>query len=292
MNILSLHLSHEGCATYVKNNKIIFHTQLDRYNKFKYNTFPNYEIVSIFRKLDIDLIIITFLNENNSALLWRDFLSTLPNASKQKILFFGKEHHHLFHAYCSLTWNTDIENILVTDSRGKIYKDDFERESYFKFNKQLKHIKTFTKNEAPTIGDNYAEFTENYFGSSHDCGKTMAWSLYDERPKKIQEQFESDMNNILSSFEIKKDILFTGGCAQNILYNSKLLEKYNNVFCDPFNGDFGISLGAVNYFTNNSIKNNTIYLGIPQEINTDLFLKHKIIKCTPDDVSKILLKIL
>ena len=118
----------------------------------------------------------------------------------------------------------------------------------------------------------------------------MAWSLYDERPKKIQEQFESDMNNILSSFEIKKDILFTGGCAQNILYNSKLLEKYNNVFCDPFNGDFGISLGAVNYFTNNSIKNNTIYLGIPQEINTDLFLKHKIIKCTPDDVSKILLK--
>ena len=85
MNILSLHLSHEGCATYVKNNKIIFHTQLDRYNKFKYNTFPNYEIVSIFRKLDIDLIIITFLNENNSALLWRDFLSTLPNASKQKI---------------------------------------------------------------------------------------------------------------------------------------------------------------------------------------------------------------
>ena len=289
MNILSLHLSHEGCATYVKNNKIIFHTQLDRYNKFKYNKFPNYEIVSIFKKLDIDLIIITFLNENNSALLWRDFLSTLPNAKKQKVLFFGKEHHHLFHAYCSLTWNTNIKNILVTDSRGKIYKDDFERESYYRFDKQLEHIKTFTKNEAPTIGDNYAEFTEDHFGSSHDCGKTMAWSLYDERPKKIQEQFEVDMNNILSSFKIEKDILFTGGCAQNILYNSKLLEKYNNVFCDPFNGDFGISLGAVNYFTNNSIRNDTIYLGIPQEINTDLFLKHEIIKCTPDDVSKILL---
>ena len=289
MNILSLHLSHEGCATYIQDNKIIFHTQLDRYNRFKYNTFPTYEIISILKKINIDIIIITFLNENNSALLWRDFLQALPNIEKRKIIFYGKEHHHLFHAYCSLTWRTNIKNILVTDSRGKEIEDDFERESFYMYNNKLEHVKTFTKKDAPTIGDNYAEFTEKNFESSLACGKTMAWSLYDERPNKIQKQFENDMNGILDSFKIEKEILFTGGCAQNILYNSKLLQKYNKVFCDPFNGDFGISLGAANYFTNNKIKNNTVYLGIPQKINTDLFLKHKIIKCTQDDVSKILL---
>ncbi len=289
MDILSLHLSHEGCATYVQNNKIIFHTQLDRYNRFKYNTFPTYEIISVLKKINIDIIIITFLNENNSALLWRDFLQALPNIEKRKIIFYGKEHHHLFHVYCSLTWKTNIKNILVTDSRGKEIEDDFERESFYKYNNKLKHIKTFTKNDAPTIGDNYAEFTENNFESSLACGKTMAWSLYDERPHKIQKQFERDMDDILDSFNINDEVLFTGGCAQNILYNSKLLQKYNKVFCDPFNGDFGISLGAVNYFTNNKIKNDTVYLGIPQKINTDLFLKHTIKKCNTEDVSKILL---
>src|SRR6056300_393754 len=152
MDILSLHLSHEGCATYIQNNKIIFHTQLDRYNRFKYNTFPTYEIISVLKKINI------------------------------KIIFYDKEHHHLFHAYCSLTWKTNIKNILVTDSRGKEIEDDFERESFYKYNNnKLKHIKTFTKNDAPTIGDNYAEFTENNFESSVACGKTMAWSLYDER---------------------------------------------------------------------------------------------------------------
>ena len=273
MDILSIHLSHEGCATYVKENKIIFHTQLDRYNKFKYYTFPSYDFVSILRNINIDLIIITFLNENNSALLWKDFLCTLPNINGEKILFFGEEHHHLFHAYCALTWDTNIKNILVTDSRGKKIGDDFERETYYKYNDELQHIKTFTKHEAPTIGDNYAEFTEDHFESSHVCGKTMAWSLYDDRPSKIQKQFETDMDGILNSFDIKEEILFTGGCAQNILYNTKLLQKYNKVFCDPFNGDFGISLGALNYFTKNKIKNNTVYLGIPQHINTDLFFK-------------------
>ena len=40
MNILSIYTSHDGCMTYIKDNKIIFHTQLDRYNRFKYYSFP------------------------------------------------------------------------------------------------------------------------------------------------------------------------------------------------------------------------------------------------------------
>ncbi len=42
------------------------------------------------------------------------------------------------------------------------------------------------------------------------------------------------------------------------------------------------------YFLNNQITNDQIYLGIPQNINTDLFLKYKIINVTPIEVAKIL----
>ena len=62
MNILAIHTSHDGCVTYVKNNKIIFHTQLDRYNKFKHATFPVKSIIKIIESLPIDKIIITCLD--------------------------------------------------------------------------------------------------------------------------------------------------------------------------------------------------------------------------------------
>lgn len=83
--------------------------------------------------------------------------------------------------------------------------------------------------------------------------------------------------------------MFTGGCAQNVRFNSLLLNKFDKVFCDPFNGDFGISLGAINYFLGNKIKNKSIYLGIKQDLDLSIFNEYKIIKVIPDDISKILL---
>jgi carbamoyltransferase len=97
------------------------------------------------------------------------------------------------------------------------------------------------------------------------------------------------MDNLIKKLNIKEKLLFSGGCAQNVIYNNKLLSKFKNLFCDPFNGDFGISLGSANYFLNNKIINDNIYLGIPQKIETDLFLKHKIKNVIPNDVAKILL---
>ena len=110
----------------------------------------------------------------------------------------------------------------------------------------------------------------------------MAWSLYDERPAKIQNDFENSMDKLIHQWNLKNNLHFTGGCAQNVLYNSKLLNKFNNLFCDTFNGDFGISIGAANYFLNGKLKNDKIYLGIPQDLNLDIFLKHKISNVTPD----------
>lgn len=290
MKILSLHLSHEGCASYVDDNKIIFHTQIDRYNRFKNTTIPSKNLIDIIKNLSIDLILISYLPWANSVLIWEDFFKSLPNLKKSKMIVYGANHHHLFHAYCSLTWNKSFSNIFVADGTGKEYKNDFERESLYNFNKEkLIHINTFNKDDAPTIGLKYELFSEKHFGRIDCCGKTMAWSLFDKKPALIQKNFETEMLDVLNKLKVKENILFTGGCAQNILFNSILLKKFKKVFCDPFNGDFGISLGAINYYLNNKIKNDSIYLGIPQDINSDIFYEHKINKCTPDEVCKILI---
>lgn len=287
MNVLSIHTSHDGCMTYVSKNKIIFHTQLDRYNRMKHYTFPTKNILNIIENLDIDKLIITHL-EDHSTLLWRDVFQSslkLKNIFNNNLIYYNN-HHHLFHVYCALTWNKNIKNILICDCRGKKINNNYENESYYTFNNLiLNHVIT----ESNSIGEDYQNFTENFFKNPHALGKTMALSLYDSPAKKIQEKYEMKMNNLIKNFNIKKELLFSGGCAQNILYNNKVLDNFKNVFCDPFNGDFGISLGAINYFLKNKIKNNEIYLGIKQNINTDLFLQFKILKITPNEVAKILL---
>jgi predicted NodU family carbamoyl transferase len=286
MNILAIHTSHDGCITYVKNNKIIFHTQLDRYSRFKHTTFPVKSVFDILNNIKVDKILITSLGPLTlpSTPLWKNMLetSTLKNVP---IIFYEDYYHHLFHAYCALTWDKKIKNILVCDGTGAKYGDNWERESLYFNNKKLEHVST----ESNAIGHRYEVFTGKHFSHGLDCGKTMAWSLYDERPAKIQENFENEMTELMNQWNLKKDIHFTGGCAQNVLYNSKLLNKTKNLFCDPFNGDFGITIGAANFYLGGKIKNDNIYLGVPQELNTDIFLKHKIYNVTPDEVAKVVL---
>jgi len=289
MNVLSIYSSHDGCVTYTSKNKIIFHTQIDRYNRFKHLTYPVKTLIEELEKLKIDVILFTH-TDHHCTQLWWDVLKANQKFRNIKVEYYGSKFHHLFHAYCSLTWNKNLQNILVVDGAGARFENNkefykwFERESYYTFDKKLKLI----TNEFNYIGKKYEHFTEKYFFNGLNCGKTMAWSLYDERPKKIQDDFETQMTSLINKLNIKNNLTFTGGCAQNILYNSKLLKKFNSLFCDPFNGDFGLSLGAANYFSNNKIFNQEVYLGIPQNINTDLFLKHKIINAESIDVAKIL----
>jgi len=284
MNILSIYTSHDGCITYTSNNKIIFHTQIDRYNRFKHSTLPTKLLIEVLEKLEIDIILLSHL-ENHSSAIWYEFFQNNKKLKKVPIFYYGDNFHHMFHAYCSLTWNKNLKNILVCDGRGIKYKDSFENESHFIFEKKLKHIRT----ESNYIGMTYQEFTKKYFDHELDCGKTMAWSLYDEKPKKLQENFENSMFQLIKKWNLKDEIVFTGGCAQNILFNSKLLKINKNLFCDPFNGDFGISLGAINYYTNNSIVNDKIYLGIPQDLNLEIFSNHTILNTDDDEVSSILI---
>ena len=288
MNILSIYTSHDGCITYVEDNKIIFHTQLDRYNRFKYYTFPVKEIIKKIEKLPIDKILISS-SENNSMGIWEDLINNSKKLKNINIHFYNDKHHHLFHAYCALTWNKNIENILVCDGTGALVVNagDMERESQYIFkDNELKHITT----EFNKIGLDYEIFTALTFEHPSACGKTMAFSLHDKGSKKTQEDYEKSMTDLITKWDIKDSLLFTGGCAQNILYNSKLIPKFKNIFCDPFNGDFGLSLGAANYFLENKIRNDTVYLGIPQDLDISIFCNYNILDTDTEEVAKILLE--
>ena len=122
------------------------------------------------------------------------------------------------------------------------------------------------------------------------CGKTMAFSLHDKGSKKTQKDYEKSMTDLITKWGVKDNLLFTGGCAQNILYNSKLISKFKNIFCDPFNGEFGLSLGASNYFLENKIRNDTVYLGIPQDLDISIFCNYNILDTDTEEVAKILLE--
>jgi|TARA_R100001480_G_scaffold62940_1_gene75163 predicted NodU family carbamoyl transferase len=283
MNILSIYSSHDGCVTYISNNKIVFHTQIDRYNRFKHANFPVKELIEQIEKLKIDIILLSHTIFHSSQ-LWYEIFKSNKKLKDIPIHYYGVEFHHLFHAFCSLTWNKNLKNIIVCDGAGAPLQDTYEQESYYTYDGELKHILT----EFNMIGKKYELFTEKHFFHSLDCGKTMAWSLFDNRAKEVQKTFEIEMHNFISRNDLKHELIFTGGCAQNILFNSKLLYQFKDLFCDPFNGDFGLSLGAANYYTKNKIINKDIYLGIPQPLDTELFLKHDIIDVTPGDVAKIL----
>ena len=261
---------------------------MDRYNRFKYYTFPVKEIIKKIEKLPIDKILISS-SENNSMGIWEDLINNSKKLRNINIHFYNDKHHHLFHAYCALTWNKNIENILVCDGTGALVVNagDMERESQYIFkDNELKHITT----EFNKIGLDYEIFTALTFEHPSACGKTMAFSLHDKGSKKTQEDYEKSMTDLITKWDIKDSLLFTGGCAQNILYNSKLIPKFKNIFCDPFNGDFGLSLGAANYFLENKIRNDTVYLGIPQDLDVSIFSKYNILDKDTEEVAKILLE--
>ena len=285
--MLSIHVGHDGCVTYIKNNKIVFHTQIDRYNRFKHFAVPTKSLIDELKKIDFDVFLISYiLNAEHWVELWRDVFHNTKELKHKKIIYAPVNNHHLYHAYCALTWRTGIKNTLVADGTGAPLKNptvfECERESLYN---ETKHLIT----EGNEIGLRYEEFTKKHFESMHSCGKTMAWSLHDSRAKKIQAEFERSMTHLINKWNIKDEIMFTGGCAQNVLYNSKLLKKFNKVFCDPFNGDFGLSLGLANHYLNNSISNDQIYLGIPQDVNVKLFFNYDVVDISPGDVAKILL---
>ena len=85
------------------------------------------------------------------------------------------------------------------------------------------------------------------------------------------------------------NLILSGGCTQNVLNNSFLKdETKKNILADPFNGDFGISLGSALHFTNVKVKPlKHICSGFSPEISLSKFKSKNV---TPQEVAEILVK--
>jgi len=318
---LAIHASHHGSITIFNEKEIIVHTQIDRFNKFKGHSHPEKKLINKLKQFKFNKVFITSL-EDHCVGLWKTIL--VKNNIIDAINIYEDHclNHHLFHAYCSALMN-DTENCVVCDGRGAVTNGQYE---YFSIYKNLKNYKTFTNQLTHGLGEVY-ECVRKEFGWSYGQeGKLMALSTYGKFDRQIEKQIWNGVSfnknlksgtdielkknifdnvnedlakttqeiceriffNILQENKIEKNISLTGGFAQNVINNTKLLNSYN-VYVDPFNSDQGISLGVANYVSNNKLnKLNTVYLGFKPEYNFNFSKDFEIKKTTAREVAKIL----
>ena len=371
MNILSLHLGHDGAVTIVSGDEVVVHHQLDRFNKFKNEFFPTFEVLQKIKDLKItfDKVIITSMGEINFPIWY--YLKKFFNITNENILNFKQEQHHIFHAHCAKYFYQQDKDFIVyvADGDGAVqylkHDSDFlntlrviENETildenlnplYKKYHVK-KPINVFSKtikiHPSVSFGKGYQKLVYELGLEEHSEGKAMALSSYGKLNKTIfnslihedswninlvndiqdsydkkntynrfmlnpniehtaknspsldfvhtfQKAFEALFLNALNKVDHKdKTILLTGGCAQNILNNSNLKNNLpNQILPDPFNGDFGISLGSAIAVSDKKIKPlKHICSGFDHDEDLSLFKKYLIRKTNSEEVANILTK--
>ena len=163
-------------------------------------------------------------------------------------------------------FNNEIANNLVFNNNWNLnwMSNDFENyEPSNKFNRYMLN---------PNI--NHTEKNSK----SLDFVKTFQivfQHLFLEKIKKVDKKYKS--------------LVLSGGCTQNILNNSFLKEQLSkNILADPFNGDFGISLGSALHYTNVKVKPlDHICSGFKPEVSLNQFKSKNI---SPQEVAEILVK--
>ena len=297
MHILSIHFGHDGAFSISKNNKLLMHCQLDRFNRIKHHSKLSNSLLIYLQSLKIVfnfVIFVDLLDEDNNKdepYLKEVFDKFKLINDQTKIINFANKknrEHHLLHAYCSKAMLGPNENYVVADGGGvRTRNGEDERESIYDKNFNL--IASYHKR----IGVRYGHITAKLFNCQyedgfHFCGKTMALSQYGNKLIKhsnnlTEERSNTECQNFLYSLQkiTEKDLLeimpkenvnYTGGVAQNILANCQFL-KYKNIKIDPICIDSGISLGLLNYFLKGNLEQlNTVYLGpLPDYTNIDIF---------------------
>ena len=334
MNILSLHLGHDGAITVLAGDEIIVHHQLDRFNKFKYEFIPTFELLEKVKKLNIkiDKVVTTSMGIMDFPIWF--FLKKFLNITAEDIIEVNQSDHHIFHALCAKHF-FQLEKdfiIFVADGDGaehflkhpspflqglnvveneSIYDDKLE--SIYKKYYSPKPLNYTTDkiriHQSIGLGKGYQKLVYELGLEEHEEGKAMALSSYGKLKEDLfkgfmfgdlwninllphiqtkfdsknsfnrfflnpfinhlkkdspshdivhtfQKAFESLYLSTLKKVDLKnKKIILTGGCAQNVLSNSNVARQLpNQILADPFNGDFGISLGAALHFTTEKVK--------------------------------------
>jgi predicted NodU family carbamoyl transferase len=323
MNGLYIHASHHGSVTIVSDNEVIVHAQLDRFNRYKNSGLPSYSVIEkiLSLKIKFNKLFISFLKNQNHLKEWLSFLNQFKVIDKNTEILYDFRNHHLYHAYCARFIYTSSWDFLICDESGGDMEEAYETESFYqKINDQMFAKKAqITTLDKTNIGHLYSRYTLDMGFDLFEEGKTMALATYGQADEKLYDQiYNKKYLNYVPSKLTKKDtaatiqkvfedytfdlfkkwvhryshrysfVCFGGGFAQNIINNTKIQNNvFNTVLPDPCNGDFGISLGAANYY--NKLKPfKGIFMGFNQSLDTSLF--KKVIDTNYHDIAKILLK--
>ena len=288
---LYIHTSHDGSITAVKDRKILFHHQIDRFNKFKNSSVPSFELFKILINVGkINKIFFTFFPKDNMTIFWQNYLQKLGLIDYNTSITYCTDKHHLFHASCAKLFYPYANYFLVWDQEGSDTDKGIEQETLYtnNFNQLYSNNRKGRSNIG--LGKRYSIATRISGFEDFQEGKTMALSQYKKtgvayfEQKRLEEK-SLKLLSILQTLYFKngETVCLTGGVTQNILNNTNLVNNLKNINIKacPFNGDFGISLGAAAYYENlhnvyKPLKN--IYLGLETNINTSVFNKYKIDK--------------
>lgn len=357
MNILALHLGHDGSLTIIEGDEIIIHHQLDRFNKYKHEYIPSFDLLEKVKKLNItfDKVIITSMGSTLFPIQY--FLQKFFNVKSENILEVNQIEHHFFHAVCAKHLFNNPSNTFYLISDGEGAEQNLKHENKFINGANVceaesiydEHLKSYFKNYSTyaqlnieneglrihpslSLGKAYQKLTYELGLNEFEEGKAMALSSYGKLEKNVFDSLiyrdkwnlnlmgkingafdqenkfnrfmlspnidhtskESPSFNFIHSFQkafeylflknvekIKKPydkLILSGGCAQNILNNTELKNSLEcEVLADPFNGDFGISMGAAIYASNKKIKPlKHICSGFEPEVDLKIFSDFKI----------------
>jgi predicted NodU family carbamoyl transferase len=196
MSFLFIHASHDGAITIVKNNTIIVHTQIERFNRIKHHSFPSKLLINFINNLNLNFeeVHITGIKDNHCGDQWIDILRSNNIKLYKTKVFLDINFHHDYHAYSNkLIHAPDDSYSLIWDLAGDRINE----------NNNLKTETTsiYTNDSLPIfkewydslknnicIGRAYKEVTcalgLNRYNDFND-GKTMALSSFGQYNEKI-----------------------------------------------------------------------------------------------------------
>jgi len=298
MNILSIHASHDGSITLVKENKFFAHAQIDRFNNVVANAVPPLKLLTYIKSLNIqfDAVIFSFITDS-CHWYWEEQLIKFNLLKPNCLLKYTDIDHHYYHTCCAKATVGNNKNMVVIDGHGSIVgksgsvspmgeKNFHEQESIFQDDQKIYHSR---KN----IGYNYELRTAKEFNLKHgafrSCGKLMALAAYRKDIGLFQKETEAKIKRMMPT----EDVTYTGGVAQNVLANSQFL-NYKNFKIDPLCTDQGISLGVMyDYMKGNLVLPSSVYLGFPPSyefLHYPTFKDYGIVDAAPEDICPLLKK--
>jgi predicted NodU family carbamoyl transferase len=228
MNVLSIHTSHHGSISISQNNQLIVHTEISRFNKFKYFPWPCDKLFKKINSLGLEFDVVLFSCLPDNCLNMYKEYALLKNLNlKPNVKIYVSYEHHLLHANCAATFHKK-DNYFVWDGNGAEISLDGEvgTEIYSHYDSKLNLIrrdlstfhpidirdkKTYLSFKNIGIGEAYTGLTRELKLFKEDVfseGKAMALSTYGEFKNELHDKIfykEGFNKNYVNLYTIKNE---------------------------------------------------------------------------------------